>query len=165
MRLRWHNTMTTRVTSLKSHFDHLISASFVKISLMVVFLLALPLHGQTVSGTVSGTVNDPSGAIVPGATVKLTNTENGDVRVGQSNSAGIYSIPALPPGSYMLDTVVKGFKEETSSLTVAPGQVLTVNLKLVVGSSTDKVEVFSSDSLGLQTETHELSSVMTAEVL
>lgn len=165
MRLRWRNTTKTGATDLTSVLGGPISAMCLKFSLMVLLLMSLPLSGQTVSGTVAGAVSDPSGAIVPGATIKLTNTANGDVRVGQSNTAGLYAIPALPPGSYMLHAVIKGFKEETSSLTVAPGQVLTVNLKLVVGSSSDKVEVFSADSLGLQTETHELSSVMTAEVL
>ena len=165
MQTPWRNKTNTGSGNLAS-FLSLPAAGYRFVAgLIFVLLMSLSVHGQTVSGTVTGTITDPSGAIVPAATVTVKNTDTGDTRTGVSNSAGLYSIPALPPGSYVLDAVVKGFKEETSSLTVAPGQVLSVNLKLVVGASSDKVEVFSSDSLGLQTETHELSSVMSAEVL
>jgi Carboxypeptidase regulatory-like domain len=132
---------------------------------IALLLMVAPLHGQTVAGTVTGTITDPTGAIIPGATVTVKNTDTGQVRAGVTNSTGYFSIPALPPGPYTVDATVKGFKEETSSLTVSVGQTLNVNLHLTVGSSTEKVDVFSSESLGLETESHELSSVMSAEVL
>ena len=133
---------------------------------LVAFLIgALPLVGQTVAGTVTGTITDATGAIVPGAPVSVKNTDTGDTRKSVSNGAGFFSIPALPPGPYVIDAKVKGFKEETSSLTVSAGQTLSINLKLSVGSETEKVEVFSSGSLGLETESHELSNVMDAQTI
>jgi len=165
MELRQQNMKEDKSRGPASLVGGLLASSRLAIALMAFLFMAGSLHGQTVAGTVTGTVTDPTGAIVPGATVTVKNTDTGELRSTVSNSTGFFSIPALPPGPYLLDSKVKGFQEETSSLTVAPGQALNVNLKLLVGSSTEKVEVFSTGSLGLQTESHELSDVMTAETL
>ena len=125
----------------------------------------VPLHAQTVSGTVTGTITDPSGAIVKGVSVKVKNADTGEIRFGTTNNAGFFSIPALPPGPYMVDAQVTGFEEVTSTVTVSVGQTLNINFHLQVGSASEKVDVFSGGSLGLQTESHELSDVMNAETL
>jgi outer membrane receptor protein involved in Fe transport len=135
------------------------------VALIVLLFTGMQMHGQTVAGTVTGSITDPSGAIVAGATVMVKNTDTGEVRTGVSNKAGYFLIPALPPGPYMLDAKVTGFQEETSSLTVSVGQTLEIDLHLKIGSNTEKVDVFSAGSLGLQTESHELNSVMNAETL
>jgi outer membrane receptor protein involved in Fe transport len=135
------------------------------IALLAVFCMAAPLQAQTVSGTVTGSITDPSGAIIPGVTVTVKNDNTGEIRTGISNSAGLFSIPALPPGPYTATTSGKGFQQDVSSLTVSVGQTLNINFKLAVGEATEKVDVFSAGSLGLQTESHDLSSVMNAETL
>lgn len=141
------------------------AALYASIGLLAIFLMASPLPAQTVAGTVTGTITDPSGAVMPGVTVTIRNTDTGEVRTGLTTRSGVFSIPALPPGPYVLDANVKGFEDETSSLTVSVGQTLSINFKLKIGASSEKVDVFSTGSLGLQTESHELSDVMNAETL
>jgi hypothetical protein len=133
--------------------------------LFAVLFMTPGLHGQTVSGTVTGKITDSTGAIVPGVTVTLKNTDTGEVRTSSSNSSGYFLIPALPPGPYAATTSMKGFEESVSQLTVSVGQTLNINFALKVGSAGEKVEVFSTGSLGLQTETHDLVSEMSAETI
>ena len=135
------------------------------IALISLVFAAVSLHGQTVSGTVSGTVTDPSGAVVPGVHLKVTNTATNEVRTAVSNSAGVFSIPALPPGPYLVDATATGFQEVTTIVTLSVGQVLNVNFHLKVGSASQKVEVVANESLGLETQDHELSSVMDAKTV
>ncbi len=80
--------------------------------LMAVFSLSAGfLHGQTVTGSVSGTVFDPSGAVVPGASVAAINTETGVRTPATSDAAGVYSIRFLPIGTYTLEITAKGFNQ------------------------------------------------------
>jgi hypothetical protein len=135
------------------------------IALIALLFMAPALHAQTESGTVTGTITDGTGAVVPGAAVKLLNTDTGGGRSGITNSTGFFSIPALPPGPYSVDATAKGFSQETSSITLSVGQILNINFKLKVGASSEKVEVVANESLGLQTEDHDLSAVMDAATI
>jgi hypothetical protein len=162
---RQYDTKKVKISRLSSFWEKAGVGLLLTAALVAILFLVAPLQGQTVSGTVTGTVIDSSGAIIPGATVTVKNTDTGGARTGVTNGAGYFSIPALPPGPYLLDVKIKGFQEETSSLTVSVGQTLSVSLKMQVGSESQKVDVFSSGSLGLQTESHDLSSVMSAETL
>jgi hypothetical protein len=124
-----------------------------------------PLHAQTESGTLTGTVADPGGAVVPGANVTVVNTATGDTRKTVANGSGIFSIPALPPGPYTIDVELKGFEGATSTLTLSVGQVLNINFNLKVGSDTQKVEVVANQSTGLETEDHDLNSTLDAATM
>ena len=135
------------------------------IALMAVLFMAVPLHGQTVSGTVTGTVTDPSGAILPNVSVKVTNTDTGELRTGVTNSTGFFSIPALPPGPYRVDATASGFQQDTSTIALSVGQTLNVNFKLKVGAASEKVEVVANESTGLETEDHDLTGVMDAKTV
>lgn len=128
-------------------------------------MIGWPLSAQTVSGTITGTVADSSGAVIPGAAIRVTNTATNEVRNAVSNNVGLFSIPALPPGPYAIDVTAKGFEQAGSSVTLSVGQVLNVNFKMQVGSTTQKVEVVANESLGLETQSHELSTVMNAVAL
>jgi Carboxypeptidase regulatory-like domain len=123
------------------------------------------LRAQTASGTVTGTVTDPSGAVVSGAAVTVKNNDTGEVRATTSNTSGLFSIPALPPGPYTVDALAKGFEETTSQITLSVGQTLNVNFRLQVGSTSQKIEVVANESLGLQTQSHELTSEMDAKTV
>ena len=127
--------------------------------------VAEPLHAQTASGTVTGVVSDPGGAVVPQAAVVAVNTATGDTRKTVTNGAGIFSIPALPPGPYTVDVQAKGFEEDTSILTLSVGQILNVNFSLKVGAATEKVEVVANESTGLETEDHSLNVTMDAATM
>ena len=110
-------------------------------------------------------MTDPGGAVVPDASVTAKNTNTGETRKTVSNGAGVFSIPALPPGPYTVDATAKGFELDTTSLTLSVGQILNVNFSLKVGSASEKVEVVANESLGLQTEDHDLNVTMDAAVM
>jgi hypothetical protein len=128
---------------------------------LIALLLATPwLHAQTVSGTVTGTVTDPSGASVTGVAVTVKSIDTSLVRNGATNETGYFSVPALPPGAYEVNVSSEGFQSATSSIKLSVGQVLNVNFQLKVGNTTEKVVVVATESTGLQTATHELSTVL-----
>ena len=153
-----HPPLATR--SLSARFG-----AGLKLLLAVLLTSSSSVVAQTVSGTVTGTVSDSSGAVIPGVAVRVTNNNTSEVRTTVSNSSGLFSIPALPPGPYTVDAGAKGFQEVTSNITLSVGQVLNVNLHLPVGATSQKVEVVANESLGLQTQSHELTTVMDAKTV
>ena len=81
---------------------------------MLVACVATGLIAQDISGTIGGTILDPSGATVPNAKVTVTNTDrNQVVRVITTDATGTYSAPLIPVGQYSVKVEVKGFKTET----------------------------------------------------
>jgi hypothetical protein len=110
------------------------------ISLVPVF--HLPAFGQTSRGTVSGTVTDASGAVIPGVTVDLINSENGVTRSTSTNAAGIYRFDAVDLGLFNLKVSKAGFEMFFSNdLSVEGNRTTTADVKLQVGSSETVVEV------------------------
>jgi hypothetical protein len=124
-----------------------------------------PLHAQTESGTLTGTVADSAAAVVPGATVTVMNTATGEIRKTVTNGSGVFSIPALPPGPYTVDATAKGFEDDTSAVTLSVGQVLNINFSLKVGSASEKIVVVANQSTGLETEDHDLNVTMDAATM
>ncbi len=86
-----------------------------RLSCLVVLLsvLILPVVGQNVSGTLTGTVLDPAKAVIPGADVKLTNQATGVAFQSASNEVGIFIFSGLQAGTYTLEVVLPGFKTLT----------------------------------------------------
>ena len=86
------------------------------------------VRAQHDSATVTGTVTDPSGAVLPAANVTITNVDTKLVFKGVSNQDGIYSIPNLPIGDYTLGITHQGFKAFSApGLQLVAAQVLEVN--------------------------------------
>jgi hypothetical protein len=122
-------------------------------------------YGQSlVSGDISGTVEDPSGNAVSGATVKATSKDSGAVLSTTTSATGAYRFSLLKPGSYTIAVSSTGFKEATTSATVTVGQIATANVKLTVGSASETVEVTASAQL-LQPDNAELSTEFDFEQL
>ncbi len=97
---------------------------------------------QGTTSRVLGTVQDSSGAVVPGASVKLINEGTRVTFETKTSAAGAYVFEAVQPGEYELDVEASGFRTFTSrNNVVSIGQPSTVNVKLEVGALTDKVEV------------------------
>src|SRR3954447_23276855 len=71
------------------------------------------LVGQTGSGTIQGTVTDPTGAVVPAATVTATNVATGVQTPRSTTAAGLYVLSPLPPGQYNLQVTASGFQPQT----------------------------------------------------
>ena len=125
------------------------SANRLKLAAGIAIVLALPfsaLHAQTISGTVSGTVRDPSGAVVPNATITVTNTDqNSIVFTGKSNSAGQYTVPFLAVGNYAVTAEAPGFqKAQHTAIKLNVNQNLTVDMTLQPGSTQQTVTVTTS---------------------
>ena len=111
------------------------------------------LMAQTANtGALSGTVTDPSGAVIVGATVTATNLATGQQRSSTTTSTGSYQISLLPPGNYSIHLEASGFKSlDIPSVTVNVTETLEVNRKLEVGSSSEKVTV-EAHTENLQTQ-------------
>jgi hypothetical protein len=129
------------------------------LALLVIALLIAPsLMAQSlVSGDVTGTVTDPSGAVVPNASVTLKNNANGSARTTTTTSSGAYRFSLLPPGTYTVSATAQGFSKAEETTSVNVGQATVANVKLAVGSSSQTVEVTSAAPL-VQADNADLST-------
>jgi hypothetical protein len=110
--------------------------------LTLLALLAGPaVFAQAPTGIISGTVADESGALIPNASIVITNKDTGAVRTVTSDVAGLFSAPALPAGVYQVRAEVTGFKTLEREATVVVGSTTTVNLQMQVGGTKDVVVV------------------------
>ncbi|MBL8239259.1 MAG: carboxypeptidase regulatory-like domain-containing protein [Bryobacterales bacterium] len=106
--------------------------------------------GQTTT-SVTGLVTDPSGAVVPNASIELNNIENGTRRETTTDANGSYSVPQLTPGTYRLSAKATGFSSAViNELRFLVNTPATVNIKLEVGTITDTVSV-SAEAIELNT--------------
>lgn len=96
---------------------------------------------QVPTGTLSGVVQDESGAIVPNAQITITNKAEGTTRTLMSSGDGTFSAPALPPGGYEVKAVMAGFRTTIRDAVVETGSTTAVDIRLQVGASKDVVTV------------------------
>src|SRR4051794_33100524 len=104
--------------------------------LLVLFCcLALAALAQDINASISGTVTDTSGAVVPGASVAITNSDTGVIAYrGQTNESGVYSAPSLPVGRYRISVESTGFsKSLTEDIRLQVDQRARVNVTLKPG--------------------------------
>jgi len=101
--------------------------------LVLVFVSALAF-AQTETGIVAGTAEDPSGAVVAGATVNVTNTGTGATRTATTGSNGQYTITNLEPGTYTVSVSAPGFNTFKQNVQVTVGSRNTVDAKLALAS-------------------------------
>jgi hypothetical protein len=122
-------------------------------------LFAMPVFGQT-SGEITGRVSDSSGAVVPGATITLTNVNTSATRITQSTNAGDYTFPSVPPGFYNVKAEHSGFRAAASNnVEVQVQQSVRLDVALQVGQVSETVEV-SAQSVLLQAENASLGTVV-----
>jgi hypothetical protein len=126
---------------------------------------AASAYGQAGFGTLTGTVADPTQAVIANAQVTLT-LPNGETRTTTTNSAGFYEFTALPPGSGYSETVTgPGFEtSNVKNLSVSVGTVLTQNVKLSPGASTQSVLVSTANVEQVQTETSAVSQLIDSSI-
>jgi Carboxypeptidase regulatory-like domain len=109
---------------------------------VVIVLLSCLSLAQTGTSSVRGTISDKTGAAVAGAKVTITNTGQALERETQTNASGEYTFLALPPGSYNLSVEKAGFRTfQRNSMQLAVDVPLTSDVSLVVGTTSEKVEV------------------------
>ncbi|HJZ95641.1 MAG TPA: carboxypeptidase-like regulatory domain-containing protein, partial [Candidatus Solibacter sp.] len=135
-------------------------------SLAAVCLLTIPLiaPAQTTTGSIVGTVTDPSGGAVPGAAVTVTNDGTGITVIRlTTDSTGTYVATALPPGRYSITVEAPGFKKSANpGINLSVQDRLAVNVSLEVGQVTETVEVASA-AQQLQTDSSYLGQVVEAQ--
>lgn len=138
------------------------SYKFAKCALILLIVgmagISRDVSAQAVSGSISGTVADRSGAVILGATVTLTNADRGEViRTVKTSSSGFFTAPSLPLGTYSVKIEAKGFKTEVVlELVLHANDALTVNKALVLGDVTEVVSVQADKAqLNLENATSE----------
>jgi hypothetical protein len=129
----------------------------------LIFLLACAwaLPAQTVFGRISGTVVDPSGGAIAGASVTITNIDTQAVRTVTTDERGFEVAENLPIGPYTVSTDHPGFKraQQTGHFVVADGR-LTVDFKLQVGDTSQTVDVIEASGESLNTVSAEVAQVI-----
>jgi len=111
------------------------------LALALLLTASLPIAAQTF-GEVNGTVADPSGAVIAGTTVTVTNTATNAARTVETNESGNYNVPFLNPGVYDLKAELDGFKTATQSgVIVEIGANVQANFTMEIGAVTEVVEV------------------------
>jgi hypothetical protein len=128
------------------------------------FCTAAWLHGQSATScSITGTITDATGAVVPGVEVTITNQATGLSRTENSNGDGFYDTESLAPGDYTVATTKAGFKgEQIKDIHLDPGQRRGLNMKLDVGSASASVSV-EADAEVVQTESAEAGGTITAK--
>src|SRR5260370_354961 len=132
---------------------------------LVLMTLAPLAKAQVGTSTLTGRVTDPSGAVVAGVAVTITNTETNFRFSANTNEDGLYRVPSLAPGPYHLTFEAGGFKRVMrEDITLRTGDVLAVNASLELGSVADSVEVTGAPPL-LETETSAVGALVRGDVL
>ncbi len=137
-----------------------------RLVLICVFLLSSILAAQTFRGTILGTVTDPSGNVITGATVKVRNTGTGLERTVTTSASGSYTISELPIGGYSVTVTQSGFQTSvTSDVSVNVATERRVDVQLKVGQVTQTVEVSGGDLPQIETTSNDLGGVLTSQAV
>ncbi len=131
----------------------------------LLLLLALPFAVLAQdAGAITGTVRDSSGAVVPGAEVKLVSAAIGITRISTTNGDGEYLAAALPPGVYDMSVTAQGFKVfQAKKIIVQVAQKARVDVTLQVGQVSENVVVEGSNVAQVETQSSEISGVVTGK--
>jgi hypothetical protein len=135
---------------------------YIRKAAVLLIAMSLPAAAQTGLGTVRGTVQDASKAVLVGAKVQLTNTATGIAQETQSNSAGVYYFGSVQIGPYRLDVEQQGFKKWEGTLAVEAGATVVIDPAMEVGNLTAKVEVTDAAPV-IATEGAQVSDVKDAK--
>ena len=130
--------------------------------LVVLALVGLPVFGQsTATGSLTGTITDPTGAVVPGASVVVKSSGTGQEFTAKTNDEGVFTIPVLASGLYTATISVKGFKQsKVTDIKIDAGKPSSFNVAMEVGSQDQTVTIVGSAEL-LQTQTATVGTTLT----
>ena len=131
---------------------------------LIVVTLSIPFTAQAqFQASLRGTVTDPTGAVIPGATITLIDDDTNQTLKTQSNDSGIYTFNALPPGHYHLVAEREGFKKkQVAQVVLIPEQPNALNLQMLVGDIQQTVTVNGSAAPLLDTDTATVSSTISS---
>ncbi|MEE8201681.1 MAG: carboxypeptidase-like regulatory domain-containing protein, partial [Candidatus Acidoferrales bacterium] len=140
----------------------------VVVFLFVVMVLAItPAKAQITSGTVSGTVVDETGAVIPGATIRLINEETGVTREQESGGSGSFVFNRVAPGIYTVTVSMQGFRTfEVTGLGVRIGKVTSLrSISMEVGPSVEVVTITDTAAPLMQAESAQITASYTSEIV
>lgn len=135
---------------------------------LLVSLLILAVWGtvsclaQAPVGSLMGTVHDSTAAVMPGASVTVTNKDTGLTRSMTTSAEGIFSAASLPAGNYTVKASATGFRTLEVNAVVQTGQVTTVDVELQLGTETEVINV-QGEAAQINYDSHEISGVITHE--
>jgi len=134
-------------------------------TMLMLALSVAPAAAQVLYGSITGTVEDPSGSVVPGAKVTAINTGTGQVVEAVSDSNGNYNMLNLLPGSYDLKLTQQGFKSVSrTGVNITPNVVTRTNFRMEVGALSEQITV-AADAMALQTDKADTHSEITAQAV
>jgi type 1 fimbria pilin len=132
-------------------------------AITVVILSAAPAAAQRTTANLRGTVTDASHALVPGATVTVTNQDTGLTRTMATNASGVYSFSELPVGKYTIKVELQGFKTTTrTDIVVGVAENREIDVELAPGSITESVNVVA-ESTPVKTLGGDVSNVINGQ--
>src|SRR5688500_18388652 len=109
---------------------------------------ALSLFGQAFTGTITGTVTDPNGGAIPGASVRARNEATNDTRQQTTSADGLYTFSQLPPGNYEVTVEMQGFRKAVQKAAeLRVNQTLELNIAMQLGEVSQTVEVTAGVTL------------------
>src|SRR5436190_14409930 len=133
-----------------------------KLALLAI-LAALPAFSQAITAKVAGTVSDPSGAVVPNASVTIRNQQTSQARSANTDSAGGYEFSFLPIGVYSLSVEAAGFqKAEVAPFPLSVDQIARVDVKMTIGQAAETVQVAATAIL-MQTDNATVGTVIDSQ--
>jgi Carboxypeptidase regulatory-like domain len=134
--------------------------------LLAVLFFYLPAFAQNATGSLSGTVTDASGAIIPGAKVELKNEATQVSRETITNGSGFFSFAAVQPASYTVTITAAGFTTwQETSLAFTQAASLTTNATLKISSSSTQVEVISAAEIPVPTDNGASSTTLNSHMI
>jgi Carboxypeptidase regulatory-like domain/TonB-dependent Receptor Plug Domain/TonB dependent receptor len=148
--------------SQKARTNNLNVLKCLLIALLVLLFAGVTLAQQE-TGQITGTINDQSGAVIPGAKVSTRSLATSAERSTTSSDSGNYAITNLLPGDYEVTVEAKGFTNAKRRVTVAVGARVALDFSLNVGTATTTVEVTGEMAEQVNTETQTLSDVITTK--
>src|SRR5579871_1744741 len=151
-------TKTHEATALEVHkmTNHSRAALLLLVSLMILSAPAA-MAQSLISGDISGTVTDPSGAGIPNASATATNRDTGVAQSVRTNQQGFYHFAFLRPGPYKVEVKSEGFQTTERIAQVEVGQVASVDMQLPLASSSTTVEVAETTG-GVQVDNADLTT-------
>ena len=151
---------------MNSRFSAKIFVSSLLVCLAALFLcVSVSLAQSGTSGALTGTVTDPSGAVISGATVTATNNGTGQERDATTDASGSYKFSLLPPGSYKVKFAASGFKtSEVAAVAVNATETAVLNQNLAVGAQSEQITVESTTER-LQTQNATMGTLVGAKTV
>lgn len=135
------------------------------LGVMLLASLSTFVFGQAEAGSVSGTVRDASGAVVPDANVTVASIATAAQRSTTTNHLGQYTVPGLTPGNYELTVSKAGFAPFSAKAEITVGGHMTLDAQLSVGQQSTVVEVVAGGATEVNTQTQEISQLVDTQQL